>query len=120
MYIMKANDKLRVCYDTNHLLGEAPLDFIKKIGPKIITLHVSDYDFINERHWLPGEGDNDWQAVYSALSDVGYNGVWMYEVGLLPPKTIERRPIDYSSGFPPPSLAVLCLLCIILWTFQIT
>lgn len=50
------NDNLKVCFDTNHLLGEDPVEFIHKLGKKIITTHISDYDFVNERHWLPGEG----------------------------------------------------------------
>jgi len=54
--LLSANDKLRVCFDTNHLLEEDNLHFLQTVGDKIITLHVSDYDFLNERHWLPGEG----------------------------------------------------------------
>ncbi|MBQ9716506.1 MAG: sugar phosphate isomerase/epimerase, partial [Clostridia bacterium] len=50
---------LRVCFDTNHLLGEKISDFIAKVGGKIITTHVSDYDEKNERHWLSGEGVRD-------------------------------------------------------------
>lgn len=88
--LLSANDKLRVCYDTNHLMGQEASEFIKAVGDKIITLHVSDYDFMNERHWLPGEGKNDWQKILKALKDVGYNGVWMYEVRFACPKTILR------------------------------
>lgn len=84
------NDKLRVCLDTNHLLSDNSIDFIKRLGDKIITLHVSDYDFLNERHWLPGEGKNDWKGILDALKDVGYNGVWMYELLFDSTKTITR------------------------------
>ncbi len=98
-FILSANEKLRVCYDTNHLLNENNIDFIKKLGSNIITLHVSDYDFLNERHWLPGEGDNDWQAIYNALIDGGYNGVWLYEVSMLPYNTIERRKLTYKDFY---------------------
>ena len=80
-----------VCFDTNHLLKENPVDFIHKIGKRIITTHVSDYDFINERHWLPGEGGLDWQAILHALKDVGYSGMWLYEIGFSCPKTILRN-----------------------------
>lgn len=96
LYLLGVNEKLRVCYDTNHLLNEDNVEFIKKVGAKIITLHVSDYDFKNERHWLPGEGDNDWRTIYRALQEVGYNGVWLYELGLTPPETIHRRPLTYA------------------------
>ena len=82
---------LRVCFDTNHIQLEENADFIRKVGDKIITLHVSDFDFVRERHWLPGEGKVDWQSVISALSDVGYSGVWMYEVAFKAPWTIFRE-----------------------------
>lgn len=92
--LISVDPDLYVCFDTNHLLGEDPVDFIRKIGKKIITVHVSDYDFINERHWLPGEGKNDWQAIYKALGEVGYNGVWLYELGFGSTKRITReRPL---------------------------
>lgn len=96
LYLLSVNENLRVCYDTNHLLNEDNVEFIKKMGSKIITLHVSDYDFKNERHWLPGEGENDWSAIYRTLQEVGYNGVWLYELGLTPPATICRRPLTYA------------------------
>lgn len=78
--LVSANDKLRVCFDTNHLLTENISDFIRNVGDKIITTHVSDYDFINERHWLPGEGDVNWQELVNTLEEINYNGVWLYEV----------------------------------------
>ena len=97
--LISADDNLRVCFDTNHLLGEDQVEFIKKVGNKIITLHVSDYDFINERHWLPGEGGSDWNSIYKALNEVGYNGVWLYEVGFGSTKTITRERILNCEDF---------------------
>ena len=79
--LVSIHPNLRVCFDTNHLLGEGLEDFIKNVGDKIITTHVSDYDFIDERHWLPLEGKIDWQNVIATLKDVGYNGPWLYEIG---------------------------------------
>ncbi len=89
--LLKADDRLRVCYDTNHLLGESAESFIRACGDKIITLHVSDYDFLDERHWLPGEGKNDWQTIIRLLVEVGYNGPWLYELGFDAPESITRR-----------------------------
>lgn len=88
--LISADDRLMVCFDTNHLLYEDNIDFIQKVGSRIITLHVSDYDKINERHWLPGEGVIDWQEFLGALKEVNYNGVWLYEISLQCPKTIFR------------------------------
>lgn len=88
--LISVHDNLKVCFDTNHLLGENPVDFIHKLGKKIITTHISDYDFTDEKHWLPGEGKLNWQAILSALKDVSYNGVWLYEISFSCPKTITR------------------------------
>lgn len=95
-YLLSVNDKLRACFDTNHLLNEKTTDFIKNVGNKIISTHISDYDFVNERHWLPGEGDIDWLQLSNALKEINYNGVWLYELGLNPPKTIVRRVLKYD------------------------
>ena len=96
---LSANDKLRVCFDTNHLLSENIVYFIRNVGNKIASIHVSDYDFVNERHWLPGEGDINWQELYSELMKTGYNGVWMYEISLSESTTINRRKLEYSDFY---------------------
>ncbi len=88
--LISPNERLRVCFDTNHLLYDDNIEFIKTLGDKIITIHVSDYDLVDEKHWLPGEGKNHWQGIYNALKSVGYNGIWMYELRLESPKTIIR------------------------------
>lgn len=95
--LLGAHPSLRVCYDTNHLLSEDAETFIARVGDRIVTTHVSDYDFKNERHWLPGEGDVKWQSILASLRDASYEGVWMYELGLAAPATIERpRDLTYE------------------------
>ncbi len=88
--LISVDDRLSVCFDLNHLLSETQAEFIGKIGEKIETLHVSDYDFVNERHWLPGEGKIDWQSVMAGLKKVGYKGPWLYELAFACPKSIIR------------------------------
>lgn len=89
--LISAHKSLRVCFDTNHLLKEDIIEFVKKTGDKIVTIHASDYDYINERHWLPGEGKIDWQALISALKEVGYDGPWLYELAFAPYWSVERQ-----------------------------
>jgi len=72
--------EIGVCCDVNHLFQETPQNFITQIGSRLATVHISDYDGIDERHWLPGRGINDWPAVIRALAAVGYAGPWMFEV----------------------------------------
>lgn len=79
--LIQGDSRLKVCFDTNHIISEKPEEVISKLGNKIVTLHVSDFDFIDEKHWLPGEGNINWQNVIAALKDINYSGVWMYEMG---------------------------------------
>ncbi|MCI6635963.1 MAG: sugar phosphate isomerase/epimerase, partial [Clostridiales bacterium] len=79
---------LHVCFDTNHNLSEPNVDFIRAVGSHIVTLHVSDYDFVDEKHWFPMEGLNPWNDIFTALEEVGYTGRFTYEVGFKDGKTI--------------------------------
>ncbi len=89
--LLTADERLRVCFDTNHLLMQPIKEFILDVGSKIVTTHFSDFDFVNERHWLPGEGKVDWKELIETLETIGYNGPILYEVGFKAPATIERR-----------------------------
>lgn len=59
--------------------------FAKKFKGKIATVHISDYDFIQERHAWPGLGKINWPELYKAICDTDYEGVWMYEMHLKQP-----------------------------------
>lgn len=89
--LISANDKLRVCFDTNHLTVDNNIRFLEKLGDKIVTIHVSDYDFIDERHWLPGEGKINWQEFYNKFNTIDYKGLWLYEISLSSEKTMKRN-----------------------------
>lgn len=61
---LKAIPGLYMCFDSNHLLGEANPDFLRRLyeaglAGRIGSVHISDYDFTDERHELPGNGKND-------------------------------------------------------------
>lgn len=96
--LCSAHPSLRACFDTNHLLGEDINEFIRKTGHLYVTTHVSDYDFINERHWLCGEGKIDWLSLKKELEAVGYDGPWLYEISLATDsRGIDRdRDLTYS------------------------
>lgn len=95
--IISADGRLKVCFDVNHLLQGSHEEFIEKLGDRIITLHISDYDFKDEKHWLPGEGDIHWQSLYQGLVKIGYDGMWLYELGQTPPRHLHRdRNLTFS------------------------
>ena len=70
---------LKVCYDTNHLPEEKPVEFVPKVGQHIFTTHVSDYDFTGDCHWLPTQGDINWGELIATLEAVDYKGPFLYE-----------------------------------------
>ncbi len=83
--IVKSVPHLQICFDTNHLLSQNNIDYLDKLilggmRGKIRTVHISDYDFVDERHWLPKEGKNNWEGILYRLEALDYNGVFMYEV----------------------------------------
>ena len=79
LQLTEGHRNLKVCFDTNHLLCENHAEFIKNVGGKIITTHISDYDFVDEKHWMPGLGKIQWDLLVENLKEAGYSGVWMYE-----------------------------------------
>lgn len=78
--IIGDQDSVRICFDVNHLLKESHKDFVAKAGKYIVTTHLSDYDFADECHWMPGEGDIDWKELHELLNGVGYEGRWLFEL----------------------------------------
>lgn len=89
--LLSAHPALRCCFDTNHLLMEDAAEFVRRVGERIVTVHISDYDFLDERHWLPGEGRLNWQKILAALKEAGYCGPWLYEIGFESPRSLKRR-----------------------------
>lgn len=80
LFLTEGMDWLRVCCDVNHLLHETPHEFIRRVGDRIGTVHMSDYDGVDERHWPPGEGIIDWHSVIRELARKGYPGPFLFEV----------------------------------------
>lgn len=70
----------KVCFDVNHLLQESHARFLQNAGKEIITLHLSDYDGVDERHYVPGDGIIDWKFLVNTLSQLGYTGPYLFEV----------------------------------------
>ena len=77
-----------ICFDVNHLLIEDHAAFLDATEQKIITTHLSDYDGVDERHWLPGMGIVPWKLVYDRLLAAGYQGPFLFELGL----NAEKKP----------------------------
>lgn len=109
--IIKSVPSLGVCFDFNHftlphpkyallplqrtlaplrkklnpVIG-TPEAFAKKFCQQICAVHISDYDGINECHWIPGQGIVDFKAIHNILIKGGFNAPFMFE-----PNEICRR-----------------------------
>lgn len=53
---------------------------MKAAGNKITTVHIADFDGVEQKHWMPGRGVIDWAKVIDELLKAGYKGPCMYEV----------------------------------------
>ena len=73
---------MNLCLDVNHLVQEKVEDAILKVGNLIKTTHISDCDYVDERHQLPGKLSIDFMKVLSAFEKVNYNGSFTYEVSM--------------------------------------
>ena len=94
----------RIAFDSGHALlwcrlnGGTPCDYLKTLGPRVGTLHISSNHGNNDDHVFPGYGTAEgygsgtatwselmapyWGELYSILlKDCRYRGPWVYEVG---------------------------------------
>jgi len=72
-------EKVGLAVDMCHISN--PEKLIQAFGKRVKTLHVADGDGKAEYHYLPcnGKGENNWNAIFSALKKANYKGVFMYE-----------------------------------------
>ena len=78
--LLNAVPKLNMTIDVNHSFLQKPEDYILEIGSRVKNLHISDNDGLLEKHWLPGNGVINFNAVLSALEKIGYSGTFNYEL----------------------------------------
>lgn len=80
--ILQQVENGKCCIDMNHFLHDKTSDAILALGDWLTTVHVSDYDGVYEKHWLPKQGVNNWMKIIGALEKIGYNGAFTYEVDM--------------------------------------
>lgn len=71
-----------ICLDTGHANnnGLDPADEARIAGDRLIALHLQDTDALEDRHWPPGLGNINWRRVSAALTEIGFDGAWTFEV----------------------------------------
>ena len=87
-----------ICLDANHPADpDDLLSIVKQLAQRIITLHISDYDGIDEKHWMPFDGVINWRAFAKALGDIQYSGAFIYETLPAADTTAEKLEIIQSN-----------------------
>ena len=54
-------------------------EFLTRLAPRLRSLHLSDYDGIDECHWYPGLGILDWPAIMAAVKAVPQELLLIFE-----------------------------------------
>ena len=84
------------CLDLGHcsLVGIEAHHFLREMGSdRVQALHVSDNDYLNDYHTLPGVGKMNWDKILKALADINYNGDFTYEA--------DRFLLNFENEFKP-------------------
>ena len=70
-----------ICFDVNHVMDryhETP-DMIASLAPRIRSFHISDYDGVDELHWIPGQGIQDWCAIMRQIKAMDHDVLMILE-----------------------------------------
>lgn len=72
---------ITACLDIGHcgVVGDDPVNMIKKLGKRIGALHVHDNRYKGDDHMIPYAGYFDWAAITAALAEIGYGGDFTFE-----------------------------------------
>lgn len=64
---------LGLCYDTSHdfVKGQSRSMLLSKYSHRLMCVHISDNDFIEDRHWLPGNGIIPFKSFINTIKDSG-------------------------------------------------
>ena len=72
-----------VCLDVGHahMMAGGAVDAVEVLGGHLVTSHIHDNAGKRDDHLVPFEGTINWSALVMAMEKVGYDGVWMFEIG---------------------------------------
>ena len=91
MYIVNSLDcdNFGICLDTGHLnmanrynhAKQSQREFILACGKKLKALHIADNDGNDDEHIMPFcNGNVDFKEVFKTLEEIGYDGLYNYEI----------------------------------------
>lgn len=72
---------LKLCLDTGHAnTNEGPVQYLKKFGDKLVSIHVHDNKGKYDEHLAIGEGTIDWKNFANELKKMKFSGPFVSEV----------------------------------------
>ena len=80
---MLASDVFCACVDVGHaaIVGVEPENFIAGMEKDMIAcIHLHDTDGQVDRHWIPFQGNHNWENILRALVEYGFDGDMNLEV----------------------------------------
>ena len=99
LHVLNNCPKVFTCVDVNHFYHEKAEEAILKYKDRIGSVHISDYDFIKERHLMPKSGLNDWNKIIDALKQSGFKHSFNYELSSLHNYSLEDIKKNYEQLF---------------------
>lgn len=95
---------MSICMDTGHsnkamrFGNPTPADVIRRLGSDIKVLHLHDNDTLTDQHKIPLTGCIDWNDVFNALDEIGYDGIYNMELnlGVIGGRGLEIESAEYA------------------------
>lgn len=90
-------EKKGICLDTDHCFCVMDYGYpdsaetVRLFGSRLKTLHLSDSDGRAKYHQPPGIGKIGWEELFRALDDIGYSGVYNFELYLPKDDSLESE-----------------------------
>jgi sugar phosphate isomerase/epimerase len=71
-----SSDWVKLNFDISHFycVNEDPAKLVYELSDYIVHFHLADISNRVHNHLVPGRGEIDFKAVFSAMNDVGYSG----------------------------------------------
>ncbi len=86
--VEELKDYFTICVDTGHSNkamrygNPTPADVIRQLGKDVTVLHLNDNDTFTDQHKIPMTGTIDFEDVFNALDEIGYDGIYNMELNL--------------------------------------
>ena len=70
---------LGLCYDSSHdfIMGQSEGELLKKWKKRLLCTHLSDNDRVEDKHWLPEDGEVAWGKIMPEILGTNIDSITM-------------------------------------------